>query len=260
MNRFLSSCARLPRVVFSVGVAAHPSPQSKKQTLAILLLAVAGATGVVGRDARAGIVFRDNINLQASDGRGFSFSFDIASKVISSSTSALDGGFTVSWAPGGSMVFYGNLYTWGSSASLLVSQSSGGTTYSASASTVGTNPFYGSTNWDESGVGRSSPANGTEYVALSAWSVIDEVYTGWAAFTKTSDGNALQLNAVAFNDFAVGMANYQQVIMTGDTGNGMYVAPTDVANTAVPEPSTCFSLAAGLAFGGWHVFRRRRAR
>jgi hypothetical protein len=214
---------------------------------------------VVGRDAPAGIVFRDNINLQASDGRGFSFSFDIASKVISSSTSALDGGFTVSWAPGGSMVFYGNLYTWGSSVSLLVSQSSGGTTYSASASTVGTNPFYGSPNWNQSGVGRSSPANGTEYVALSAWSVIDEVYTGWAAFTKTSDGNALQLNAVAFNDFPVGMglANPEQVIVTGDTGNGMYVAPTDVTNTAVPEPAACFSLAAGLVFGCWHSFRCR---
>jgi hypothetical protein len=214
---------------------------------------------VVGRDARAGIVFRDNINLQASDGRGFSFSFDIASKVISSSTSALDGGFAVSWAPGGSMVFYGNLYTWGSSVSLNVSQSSGGTTYSASASTVGTNPFYGSTNWNESGVGRSSPANGTEYVALSAWSVNDEVYTGWAAFTKTSDGNALQLNAVAFNDFPVGMglANPEQVIVTGDTGNGTYVAPTDVTNTAVPEPTACYSLAAGLVFGCWHVVRSR---
>jgi hypothetical protein len=29
---------------------------------------------------------------------------------------------------------------------------------------------------------------------------------------------------------------------------------------AVPEPSTCFSLAAGLVFGGWNVLRRRRAR
>ena len=55
MKRFLSSCARLPRVGFAVALDALPSlPTSKKQTLAILLLAVAGATGVMGRNASAG--------------------------------------------------------------------------------------------------------------------------------------------------------------------------------------------------------------
>ena len=33
-----------------------------------------------------------------------------------------------------------------------------------------------------------------------------------------------------------------------------------VETAVVPEPSTCFSLAAGLVFGGWHVLKRRRRR
>ena len=33
-----------------------------------------------------------------------------------------------------------------------------------------------------------------------------------------------------------------------------------VEYVAVPEPSACFSLTAGLAFGGWHVSKRRRRR
>jgi hypothetical protein len=34
----------------------------------------------------------------------------------------------------------------------------------------------------------------------------------------------------------------------------------NVSVTAVPEPSTCASLLAGLACGGYSLFRRRRAR
>ena len=76
MKTFLSSCSRPPRVGFPVALSALPSlPTSKKQTLAILLLTVAVATGVMGRNASAGIVTA-TLNQTATDGSDVYFSYD----------------------------------------------------------------------------------------------------------------------------------------------------------------------------------------
>ena len=75
MKRFLSSCARLPRVRFAVALDALPSlPTSKQQTLAIVLLTVAVAAGVMGRNASAGIVTA-TLNQTATDGSPVYFSY-----------------------------------------------------------------------------------------------------------------------------------------------------------------------------------------
>jgi hypothetical protein len=55
--------------------------------------------------------------------------------------------------------------------------------------------------------------------------------------------------------------NFSAVNATG-LAPGQYATFNSVTGfvSVVPEPSTCFSLAAGLVFGGWNVLRRRRAR
>ena len=74
MTRSTVSFVRIFRLVFSVGVAALSSRPLQKQTLAILLLAVAGATGVMGRNASAGIVTA-TLNQTATDGSPVYFSY-----------------------------------------------------------------------------------------------------------------------------------------------------------------------------------------
>jgi hypothetical protein len=75
MTRSTVSFVRMLRVVLSVGVAALSSRPLQKQTLAILLLAVAGATGVMGRNASAGIVTA-TLNQTATEGNPVYFSYD----------------------------------------------------------------------------------------------------------------------------------------------------------------------------------------
>jgi len=88
------------RLVFSVGLAALSSRPLQKQTLAILLLAVAGATGVMGRNASAGIVTA-TLNQTATDGSDVYFSYD--SGVIGT----LDFGSTYTAIVGGVMTYAG---------------------------------------------------------------------------------------------------------------------------------------------------------
>ena len=57
----------------------------------------------------------------------------------------------------------------------------------------------------------------------------------------------------------VGTINGQVTYLSANTVTQNIGSPGTAIN-AVPEPSACFSLAAGLAFGGWNVLRRRRVR
>jgi len=94
MTRSTVSFVRMLRVVLSVGVAALSSRPLQKQTLAILLLAVAGATGVMGRNASAGIVTA-TLNQTATDGSPVYFSYDsgvIGTLNFGSTNTAIKGG------------------------------------------------------------------------------------------------------------------------------------------------------------------------
>jgi hypothetical protein len=100
-----------------------------------------------------------------------------------------------------------------------------------------------STGADTSGVG-SIIFDGT--LAEAVWS---GTYTG-TGYQNNINGLTAQ------NVKAVKMA------YTANYGSGDYIGLSEVrfVGTAVPEPSTCASLFAGLACGGYSLFRRRRAR
>jgi len=211
--------------------------------------------------ANAAIVFQDNIGLIGTQAGGFSFSFDTTSHTISTSAGSLGGGWTSgTWSPSGSVEMMPSYYYSFPARLALNSVNTGSTTYGTDGggAVVGDNPFYGSI--DYSGTLSASP--NTIYAALSALKTVGQVYTGWAAFTSSSDGSAFQLDAIAFNDFATINNTYQSVIKNGDTGNGMYVAPTYVANvagpSAVPIPAAAWLMASGLGVFG-AAARKRKA-
>jgi hypothetical protein len=207
--------------------------------------------------ANAAIVFQDNIGLIGSNASSFSFSFDTTSHTISTSAGSLGGGWTSgTWSPSGSVEMTPGYPPYYFSAKLaLNSVNTGSTTYGTSGggAVVGANPFYGSINYS----GTLSASQNTIYAALSAFKTVGQVYTGWAAFTSSSDGSAFQLDAIAFNDFATTNNTYQSVIKNGDTGNGMYVA--NVASpSAVPIPAAAWLMASGLGVFG-AAARKRKA-
>jgi hypothetical protein len=206
--------------------------------------------------ANAAIVFQDNIGLIGSNDSSFSFSFNTANKTISTSTGSLGSGWTSgAWTPANSYVHWSGSVVNDPAKLNINPVNTGPTTYGAVAGyPAGDNPFFGSINWSAIVSASTSPS----YVALTAYDTVGYVYTGWASFTSSSDGSAFRLNAIAFNDYATAETNSQ--ITIGDTGNGMYVAPTFVANasapSAVPIPAAAWLMASGL--GGLGVAARKR--
>ena len=222
MKRFLSSCARLPRVVTAVALDALPSlPTSKKQTLAIMLLTVAVATGVMGRNASAGIVTA-TLNQTATNGSPVYFSY----------TSGTIG--TLDWASTGN-----------SSIRALVSVQTfpfPSTTFNVgglppNAGVANANPLSFGTPIDSTTAfsgGQNASANGYYGVRFSAGG--SDYNYGWVAVTKTG-------TSLTFGDASV-----------ETTIN----APIAAGAVALPEPSTCAMALAGLACGGYSMFRRRK--
>jgi len=221
MKRFLRSCARLPRVVTAVALDALPSlPTSKKQTLAIMLLTVAVATGVMGRNASADIVTA-TLNQTATNGSPKYFSYvsgtigtlDFASAGNKSIRALVtvqtfpfpETQFNVGGQPPNAGVASANPLSFGT----LI----GGTT-----------TFFG---------GQNPTANGYYGVRFSAGG--SDYNYGWVSVTKT--GTSLTF----------GQASVETTINT----------PIAAGAVAVPEPSTCVMVLAGLACG-YSMFRRRK--
>jgi hypothetical protein len=230
----------------------NPGNIMKKTLLCSALLAA--LMSVSG--ANAAIVFQDNIGLIGTQAGGFSFSFDTTNKTISTSTGSLNSGWTAAYIPPYSYSYESETYTYPAEM-FITPVNTGPTTYGAGAGyAAGTNPFFGSINYSASVQANTSPS----YMALTAYNTVGQVYTGWASFTSSSDGSAFQLNAIAFNDFATTINTYQSAITIGNTGNGMYVAPTYVANvaapSAVPIPAAAWLMTSGL--GALGVAARKR--
>jgi hypothetical protein len=205
------------RLVFSVGVAALSSRPLQKQTLAILLLAVAGATGVMGRNASADIVTA-TLNQTATNRSPVYFSYD--SGVIGT----LDFGSTNTLIAGSVNSYFGSTFVYvdanyGYSEVAILSPLSFGTLIS------------NTTDW---GFGKNANADGYYGVRFSAGGA-DWNY-GWVAVSKTA------------SSLTFGEASVETTINT----------PIAAGAVAIPEPSTCASLFAGLACGGYLRFRRRK--
>ena len=224
MKRSTVSFVRMFRLVFSVGVAALSSRPLQKQTLAILLLAVAGATGVMGRNASAGIVTA-TLNQTATSGSDVYFSYD--SGVIGT----LNAGSTNTAITGGVYSGYGLSF-------FYVDGNQNGTPYYSEVANLYPLSFgtliSDTTDWG-SGVSPNAPnADGYYGVRFSAGGA-DWNY-GWVAVSKTA------------SSLTFGEASVETTINT----------PIAAGAVAIPEPSTCASLLAGLACGGYLRFHRRK--
>jgi len=217
MKRSTVSFARISRAVFSVGVAALSSRPLQKQTLAILLLAVAGATGVMGRNASADIVTA-TLNQTATDGSDVYFSYD--SGVIGT----LDFGSTYTAIVGGVMTYAGvsSFYIY---------------PYPPYSEVANLSPLsFGTLISDTTDWGSGVTPNGDGYYGVRFSAGGADWNYGWVAVSKTA------------SSLTFGEASVETTINT----------PIAAGAVAIPEPSTCASLFAGLACGGYLRFHRRK--
>jgi len=261
MNRFLSSCARLPRVVISVGVA-------------VLLgsLAVPTAAAPVSITTPAGLNPGDRFRIAFLTGTTASpdaSSTDIAYYNLFVNTAA--GGATYN---GSAITFY------------AIGSTSTVNAYDNIRSTTMNDPVYlvsgtlvapsitGTTGlWSGALVNRIttdidgtviSPNGGQDRTAFTGTLV-----NGTATSRPFGNYNAgfppffpPQLDVSTGQ--ATGYTNAAWIDNQGGGGSGLQASLYGISDTltvaAVPEPSTCASLLAGLACGGYSLFRHRRAR
>jgi len=210
MKRFLSSCARLPRVVISIG-------------LGLTAFATLGHTAIYagqvysisnslsGTSVQNGWTIAGTIELQDTTAFGAITASDIkswswaASKPGSSDVSASSPGYT-------------NLFS-----------------YPAGGITATATGLYYKTNLD---------------IAIS---LADSGYDKYLSWQATS-GNDSSISAMDYTSGEELFAVFPVDLPTDATYGYRFATPS-----AVPEPSTCASVLAGLACGGYSLFRRRRA-
>jgi len=252
MKRLLNSCARLPHVLSIVGVAASPSPAAaKRPSFAILLvpkyLAVMLAAGLASfaGTAEAAIV---------SLGAPFTVGANYGRKYLNFDGTSLTGSDSRGSNSVTMMDIYSNLtftdtitnsnyaYNAGTNKPLRFS-------YGDVVSAANTDFTYGYNQ-------PSTPStSGLTYFVVGFYNNVDVT-----SFPNTSPNNAfiagsnLAWLAVSRSggDITVEAAGVNTVA-GGSIAVGEYVAP-------VPEPSTCAMALAGLACGGYSLFRRRRSR
>lgn len=97
-------------------------------------------------------------------------------------------------------------------------------------------------------------ASGNKY-AVALWSELNNWNNpdGSAGGLAWNGGVSSTDNITVFNNWAVGTDPWE------DWGNATTGFSLALSTQAVPEPSTCVMAIAGLACGGYSVFRRRRA-
>jgi hypothetical protein len=253
MKRFLSSCARLPRVLSIVGVAASPSlAAAKRPSFAILLvpkyLAVVLAAGLasfagtaeaaivslgapftVGQNFGRKYLNFDGTSLTGSDSRGSNSAtfMDVYSNFYFTDTTT-SSNYAYNAGTNAPLRFnYGDVV---SAATTDFTYANNSTVPSDSGLTYFVVGFYN--NADVTSFPNTSPNN-----AFIAGSNL-----AWLAVSRTVGGGDITVEAAGVNTVA-----------GGSIAVGEYVAP-------VPEPSTYAMALAGLACGGYSMFRRRRAR
>ena len=237
------SFARLPRVVFSVGVVALLGSLAVSARAELMFIGDLGENTITA-------VGTNTLNYAPAsallDGSGM---IDLTAGRVTMNSKA----YQQSWATGW-LADYGGVY--GNNGSILFTFAQN-TSLEAmviwNLSTAENPTAYGrgvrsatisySTGADTSGVG-SIIFDGT--LAEAVWS---------GSYSGTGYQNNIN-GLTAQNVKAVKMA------YTANYGSGDYIGLSEVrfVGTAVPEPSTYAMALAGLACGGYSLFRRRRAR
>jgi hypothetical protein len=213
MTRFLSVCARLPRVGFSAGVLSLP--------YAALIAA-----------ACSGSVFAGTLSFN------FAESGSTTTLTVNGSISDLSAWGFYERSQGSSAV--------NASSALVVSAVNSAefdvyTRPAIAPSTIGSDPTTYSGNFiSGANVGFDASIN------FEAWLALPTNYVAGSPINSSSSFNR-SLSSLG--------------LTSGTTYSWNYGADTISINiAAVPEPSTCAMALAGLACGGYSLFRRRRAR
>ena len=235
MKRFLSSCARLPRVVMPAGMAVSRS-LSLKYFAAVLATGLTACAGI----ARADIVpLNAAFTLNANYGSRY-LNFDGTSLTAANSPGAnsirienANGQINFS-VPG---IFLSNYATDTTNDTFLTFGQ--GDFVSAASTTFQSgfmqrplsSPFYYVLGfYSNAGISSSPTVPNADFITNSNLAWLKMVY---------SDGNTVLAEAAGINTVAGGSIT---------------------VGTFVPEPSTCAMALAGLACGGYSLFRGRRSR
>ena len=235
MKRFLSLCARMPRVLSAVS-----------------LIAIVVGSAAVPRHALAqGFNAYDNLltNSQTIGDR------------INTASRGRAQGFAATTTGSLATVAFG----------LVPQNATTGDLRFALYDLVGTGPYsFGSQVGSTGLFSTSDVTSGFTYrdVTSLGWALVsgnNYAVALWSDATNWNnpDGSAGGLgwmegdndpaNRAVFNNWGVGAASWEQ----WSSATGFSVG---LSTQAVPEPSTCIMALAGLACGGYSLFRRRRAR
>ncbi|MBU6222399.1 MAG: PEP-CTERM sorting domain-containing protein [Planctomycetes bacterium] len=251
MKRFLSSCARMSRRVSAVGVADTQSlAAGKRPSFAILFVPkLLAAVLAAGLDIFAGTAEAAIVSLDApftiSGNFGVKYlNFDGTSLTGSSSR----GGNSATMQDIYSNFYFGDSFTSSNYAYDRINTRPLSFSYGDVVSAATTDFSYA--------LSSTVPSDSSlTYFVVGFYNNVDVT-----SFPNSAPDNAFIANsnlawlAVSRNggDITVEAAGVNTVA-GGSIAVGEYVAP-------IPEPSTCASLLAGLACGGYSMFRRRRAR
>ena len=246
MKRFLSSCARLPRVVISIGLGL---------TGFLAMLVAAGLLFSAGT-ARAELI---SINVSAFNG----INGGIAAGTFAD--------FTI--ITGANLRIYNN-YTNGASNTFhgLGNAGSSGTLEIANGATPPTNiqskPFAYNPGQSIKSTTGSGFSDGVGHIVVSSFS---QTIVNPASWYNTGSFTSPDFTSDNYLGFKTQAGNYGWLNTTWTASTGQFqvlggayesVVGADIVTpvTALPEPSTYAMALAGLACGGYSLFRRRRAR
>ena len=236
MKRFLSSCARLPRVVLAVGLVAI----------------VAGSSAFPSHAIAQGLDAYDNLlpNSQTIGDR------------INTASRGRAQGFAATTTGSLATVAFG----------LVPQNATTGVLNYALYNLVGSGPYSIGSQVGSTGVFSTSDVTSSvtyRDVRSLGWALVSGNNYAVALWSEAAtwnnpdgsggglawmDGDTDSANRGVFNNWSVeGGASWEQ--WSSATGFS-----TGLSTQVVPEPSTCIMALAGLACGGYSLFRRRRAR
>ena len=217
--------ARLPRVVFMVGVAALLGSLSVPAHSAIITV---GGLITVTAD--------DGASFKAGDTFTYSFTFD--DQTVDTDTQTFNARFNAAVSAFSLSRGVANVGTWDPAAGTF-----------AVAPVMN---FIAGANSDAVTI----QANGSGFPAINGQPFSDVGLTfgfsGVQDFVDTGSGQTFaQVVGVSPLDFSTASSTSAEIRDTN------FVSPV-LTMTVVPEPSTCASLLAGLACGGYSMYRRRK--